>query len=321
VVQVDVFWGFAFGGTLGVAASRQLRARRELATADRGGASGAVTGAAEETTGGRGRRVPPLTENPYFLKTVLYLALLFGPSGLYLIWQFPSWETMHAATEEYDSLPAWLVTAFGITNVTQGILAFWIVDRLVARGRTYLAFVTGIVVPYMLFFFTLVHGWDGKGYQRFFSPTHEDFVNWDGDWSAFLGSDVAVTLYVMGLVMLPVLGWLYVSWMREGYRIGGRFTPHRRKLLGGGALFASIFVAAFGLGLGPAIVASLIIHQLGWIAGGLVSLALIWVAVLRPGALASRMHDWLALTDPASDAALAESRPAPVTGRRVEVGT
>ena len=74
MVQVDVFWSYAIGSGLAVAASRQLRARRTIPAAERA----------------------PLTETPWFNHTLLFLALLFAPSGLYLLWEFPSWETMHA---------------------------------------------------------------------------------------------------------------------------------------------------------------------------------------------------------------------------------
>ena len=136
---------------------------------------------------------------------------MFAPSGLYLVWEFTSWETMHAGTR---AMPAWLVCLFAITNVTQGLLGYWVTQRLLRAGRPYLAYLQ-VVAAYFAMFFVLVHGWDGKGYQRFFSPTHEDFMAWDGDWASWFTSDVALTLAAMGLVLVPLLVGMQVSWLRE----------------------------------------------------------------------------------------------------------
>ena len=94
----------------------------------------------------------------------------------------PSWETMHAGSRE---LPGWLVAAFAATNVTQGALGFAVVYLLVARGKVWAAWLNWFFA-YFAMFFILVHGWDGRGYQRFFSYTRADFLAWHGDWTAWL---------------------------------------------------------------------------------------------------------------------------------------
>ena len=107
MVQVDVFWSYGLGATFAAASSRQLLARRRAATAAE------AAPVAEPQVG------PPAHSrwrDPYLLRTLLFLALIFGPSGVYLVWAFPSWETMHVGTKD---MPAWLVTLFAVTNITQ----------------------------------------------------------------------------------------------------------------------------------------------------------------------------------------------------------
>jgi hypothetical protein len=294
MVQVDVFWAYGLGAGFAVAASRQLRARQALRAADEHALEGAAVP--------EGARVPHLWQTPWFVATLLFMALLFAPSGIYLLWEFPSWETMHAGDR---SLPAWLVVAFAITNVTQGLLGFWVVERLLAYGRTYLAYLQPIAA-YFGMFFILVHGWDGEGYQRFFSPTEADYLAWDGDWSAFLTSDVALTLAGMGVVLLPVLFLIELRSMLGGYRIGGAFTPDGRAP-GALALLALKLACVFGVALGAAVGASLLVHALGWVLGLLAFAVLASAALLRPGGIAHRLFRLNGLEDRASRA-VAETR-------------
>jgi hypothetical protein len=263
MVQVDVFWSYGLGATLATASSRQLLARRRAAQER--------PAAAEPQVG------PPAHSrwrDPYLLRTVLFLALIFGPSGVYLVWAFPSWETMHVGDRD---MPAWLITTFAITNVTQGLLGFWVVERLLAAGRSYLAYLQ-VLVGYIGMFFILVEGWDGKGYQRFFSATHDDFVHWHGDWSAWLTSDVALTLLGMGVVLVPALLWMVASWHREGYRL----APAGSRRPSAGAIVALSLTTVFGAGLGLSIVAAVLINTLG-VAAGVPLALLVGGLALAPG--------------------------------------
>jgi hypothetical protein len=250
MVQVDVFWSYGLGATFAVAASRQLLERRRA-----------------EPELPEGRR----WSDPYLLRTLLFLALVFVPSGVYLVWAFPSWETMHAGDR---GMPAWLVTLFALTNVTQGLLGYLVAEWLIARGRVYLAYLQ-IVLGYVGMFFLLVHGWDGTGYQRFFSPTERDFLSWDGDWTAFLTSDVALALYAMGAVLLPVLLATVARW-------------------GGPAAAVVTLVTVFGVALGLAVAMHLAIAWLGVPLGVPVAFAL-GVAMLAPGGPAHRVFGALAV--------------------------
>ncbi|MBF6176582.1 hypothetical protein [Nocardia blacklockiae] len=100
--------------------------------------------------------------------------MLFAPSGVYLLWAYPEWETMQVA-DGHSSQPAWLVTVFVITNVTQGVLGYRVGQLLISSGHRYVAFLRA-GVAYFAMFFILVHVWDGRGYQRFLSADRDVFA-------------------------------------------------------------------------------------------------------------------------------------------------
>jgi hypothetical protein len=268
MVQVDVFWSYALGAGFAVAAGRQVKAQLHAE-------EGLPTAAADA-------RPDPWTD-PYLVRTLLFCALFFAPSGLYLLWNFPSWETMHAGDR---SLPAWLVTVFAVTNVTQGLLGYLVVKTLIRQGRGYLGYLQ-LIAGYFAMFFILIYGWDGKGYQRFFSATQHDFATWHGNWVAFLTSDVAITLAVMGVILLPpLLGWM-VKWMLEGERLIG--LPERTPFAAIGRALALILGSVFVGGLGVAVLCALLINVLGIPVGGVASVALV-AALYAPGSVAHRLY-------------------------------
>ena len=217
---------------------------------------------------------------------MLYLAILFAPSGIYLLWNFPSWETMHVGDR---NLPAWLVALFAITNVTQGILGYWVVYRLLRRGWRYFAFFQ-MYLGYLFMFFILVHGWDGAGYQRFFSAAKVDFAAWE--WTnipAFFVSDVGLTLYGMGVILVPVLLLIMTKWLLDGKQASG--APG----ITGFQLAKQILKVIFGGALVHAIVASLLIHLLGWLFGLLVFLVLAYAVAWHKGGMLHRMGEKMIL--------------------------
>jgi hypothetical protein len=191
MVQVDVFWAYGLGGSLAAAAGRQLK-----------------------------RETQPLVTG-YFVKTILFLALIWAPTGLLLLLRHPSWETMQAAPN-LAAMPPFLVLAFGITNVTQGILGFWVGQRLMARGHHYAAHFNW-VAGYIGMFFILIYGWDGLGYERFFYD-RDMFggVAWTagtftyGAMTRFFSSSVARTLYLDGVFLLPPLLYWFGTWIVDG---------------------------------------------------------------------------------------------------------
>ena len=289
MVQVDVFWSYGLGATLALASSRQLLARRRAASAadERPAAAEAV-----------GPPAHSRWRDPYLMRTLLFLALVFAPSGVYLVWAFPSWETMHVGDR---AMPAWLIAAFAATNVALGLVGFWVVERLMAAGRCYLAYLQ-IVLGYLGMFFILVHGWDGRGYQRFLSATRSDFVRWHGDWGAWLTSDVALTLLAMGAVLVPALLWAVASWQREGYRLapGGSPRPSAARIV------VLSLTTVFAAGLGMAVVASLLIHSFGTAVGAPAAVAVAAIALI-PGGPVHALYRAYGL--PTADEALAPAGP------------
>ena len=106
------------------------------------------------------------------MKNLLFLSLLFVPSGSVLLWSNPSWETMQVG--KYETIPQWLVGLFTTTNVTQGVLGFLVTYHYLIQGKYFRAAMQ-TVYAYLGFFFILANGWDNKGYQRFFSRNREAF--------------------------------------------------------------------------------------------------------------------------------------------------
>ncbi|HET6358704.1 hypothetical protein [Streptomyces sp.] len=284
MVQVDVFWSYGIGASFATAATHQLRS-----------AAGPAPHAGRWS-------------DPYLMATVLYCAVLFAPSGAWLLWGFPDWETMQAA-DGHGSLPAWLVALFAATNVSQGVLGYWVAARLIASGRVYAAFLQA-GLGYTGMFFILVHGWDGRGYQRFFSADRESFATWPaqpapgetlsrmGDW---LTSPVALTLYGMGIVLVPVMLALMVRWLRSGQRQASAPETGRLRILG------AVLGAVFGLALGTAVGASVLVHLLGWWLGVPLAVVLAALLVVRRGAAADRLFALLTLP-PGATAGLGAAR-------------
>jgi hypothetical protein len=267
MVQVDVFWSYAIGAGFAVAATRQI----------------AAAGRTENATAGPTPDRWARFGTPHRSVTLLYCAVLFAASGIYLLWAFPDWETMQVASD-HESLPAWLVTLFAITNVTQGLLGYWVAERLILAGHRYAAFLQA-GLGYFAMFFILVHGWDGRGYQRFFSADQETFRTWPADPSfgeaidrigRWLTSPVALTLAGMSVIVI-VLVWVLLDSLREGYRIA-----RVEREPGLPVIIATLLSAVFGVCVLSAIAASLLIHLLGWWIGVPVAAAVIWIAVVWP---------------------------------------
>ncbi|MCT7660323.1 hypothetical protein [Mycobacterium deserti] len=286
MVQVDVFWSYAIGAGFAVAATRQIA---------RAGRNNSASSPAPN----RWVRF----SSPHRAVTLLYCAVLFAASGIYLLWAFPDWETMQVATD-HESIPAWLVTLFAITNVTQGLLGYWVAERLILAGHRYAALLQA-GLGYFAMFFVLVHGWDGRGYQRFFSADQETFKTWPADPSfgealdrigRWLTSPVAFTLAAMSVIVIVLL-WVMLDSLREGYRDAGIHREPSTALL-----LVTLLGMVFGVCVLSAIVASVLVHLLGWFMGVLVAAAAIWVAVVWPRTgVAYRLFRLLRLDDTPAD--------------------
>jgi hypothetical protein len=228
---------------------------------------------------------------------VLFLALVFVPSGAYLLSAFPSWETMHMGVTPGvggepigPNLPAFVVMLFSLTNITQGILGFYVATLFIRRGNTYGAYLQWML-GYFLMFFILVHGWDGTGYQRFFSATPALLTSWDNaNIVGWVTSPVAMALTVMGVFFIPSLLWIMVKPLRAGYSRAVHVPPGRAARMSTTRLIVSIL--SFNVVVMPAVAvgASLAIRQMGPLLGTLVFALAAWLLLVRRGGLLYRHH-------------------------------
>lgn len=290
MVQVDVFWGYGWGASLAMAAAQQLKTEKK-----------------------------PL-ETKYFVATMAFLSLFWAPTGMLLLIRHPSWETMQAADSFY-AMSEWIILAFGITNVTQGILGFWIGQKLIAAGKTQWAHLNWIL-GYFGMFFILLYGWDGLGYDRFLYD--RDMLPGSPAWTPgagveaagaltaiwnFVQSSAAMTLYIDGVYLLPPFGILVWQWRREADRAAGRPYMSSVKLLVsylsgvfiiglGSAAFCAVTVrgVAYVLGVGDHVARGLGqipadtgMHVLAYFIGLPLGLAVLWFSFLKEGRLASKM--------------------------------
>ena len=72
MVQVDVFWSYGLASGLALAAGKNLK------------------------------KVEDPWVNKYFLGILIWISVFFAPSGIYLLWNFPGWETMFVAETHRD---------------------------------------------------------------------------------------------------------------------------------------------------------------------------------------------------------------------------
>ncbi len=186
MVQVDVFWSYGLASGLALSARRQLKEEKN-----------------------------PWV-NKHFIATILWIALVFAPSGMYLLWAFPYWETMFVATTHKD-IPAWLTTIFAATNITQGILGYYVTYRLIRAGKDRAATLQ-TVWSHAAMIFILVFGWDGSGLTRFLYPgTGEEWAAGVAyPYSAWFSSPVFYALAGMAVVFVPTYAYLCTRWVKEG---------------------------------------------------------------------------------------------------------
>ncbi len=149
----------------------------------------------------------------------------------------------------FDSLldiPPWLIIAFGVTNITQGILGYYTTLLLYERKKYQLMHLNWMA-GYFCMFFILLYGWDGTGLDRFlYDRDMFNGIAWTvgagfqegAAWNIFL-STVAITLYIDGFILLPPYFYLYSKWKCEAqqYTTIGAI----------GQLLFRVFVLCFGL--------------------------------------------------------------------------
>ncbi|HEY5526668.1 MAG TPA: hypothetical protein VIK02_03715 [Candidatus Anoxymicrobiaceae bacterium] len=280
MVEVDVFWSYALGSSFALASFRQLRQIR----ADMGLDDSTfeikdmldIKKIVKEIEAGDS----PAFNNEFFLKNLLFLSLLFVPSGSNLLWSNPSWETMQVGS--YETIPGWLVSGFTITNVTQGILGYWVTYNLMMKGKFEKA-AWQTLLSYLGFWFILVNGWDKTGYKRFFSKDREAFDNWK--WTnvfGWVGSDVVRILLAYGAVFIPLMMYWVSKWLVEGYELEGIEIPEgSSKMMEMGKVSGLLLGAIFGGTLGGAITAHLLIRRFGWVKGLVLFAGVFYGGVLK----------------------------------------
>ncbi len=257
MLQVDFFWTFAIGAHFAVAAARQLKDLPE-----------------------ENKFV-----NKYFLTLVLFMAIFFGATGMVLFMNFPHWETMQVFWVHAD-IPLWFVLLWFVTNVTNPILAYAICWYFIRKGNEFMAHMQ-YVIGYAIFFFILIFGWDGMAWQRFTYDATVMGVPWTPgatmglDW---LGSNVAVTLYILGIVFLPLYLHYTSKWAAEGLRN----DPEFKDKLPDKDIIIQLKVGVYGLlGVGVTLGLAFASAGLGWafiaawgepISAGLVGIAIVAVA-------------------------------------------
>ncbi len=267
MVQVDVIWSYAYGASFAAAATKELAKDRE-------------------PFGSR-----------YYMLALLFLGIFFAPSGLYLLTAFPAWETMQVAKTAADVHPL-LVTLFGVTNVTQGILGFYVGWRYSRRHEYYKAHLNWMIA-WVIFWFVLVSGWDTTGYQRFL---YDPIMNQGEPWQIgkhnglqFFTGPVFLTLVTMGAIFLPMLSR---GIFRVNYEI--LYPDHGKKLhlksyLG---IMRRYVYTWFGVTLVLAIGAAMIVRVIaevsgsvliGYLAGLPIAAALIYQIAVPKGRLFYRI--------------------------------
>ncbi|KAG0057248.1 hypothetical protein BGZ83_000661, partial [Gryganskiella cystojenkinii] len=173
MLEVDVFWSFSFGAAFAACSAGSLR-HQEL-----------------------------FWLTPSFVYTLLFLSLIFAPSGLYLLWDNPGWESMYLLGDKND-MHAILPTTFAFTNVLLGIIGYYVTYRKIRTTR-HEPRLNMSINKYWVHAYTCFNAILGMGYNRFMYP-----MRWQ-EWQAgkeypltdFFFSRMLVTLLGMGVVLLP----------------------------------------------------------------------------------------------------------------------
>ncbi len=265
MLQVDLLWVYAIGAMFATAAGKQLKKL-------------------ESTFG-----------NIYFAMLLLYLSAIFVPEAIWLLWSFPHWETMHVWSS-LEEIPTMYVTFFMAGDILLAVLGYWVVSRVILSGRDYAAHLQWFA-GYFAFFFVLIYGWDGTGWQRFtWDPTVTGSLWEPGKTMGIIGfatSNVALTLYAMAIpTILPMLVGGY-RWLKEGNVLYGMDEREASSLAlkGVGVYVVGVFVSLIlsGLAAAAAIYVSNLIGFLGSAVGVAAILLLAYLVAFREGGVVHSM--------------------------------
>jgi len=211
MIQVDVFWAFAIGGSLAAAAYHSLVAEKK----------------------------PLITV--YFVATLCYLSLLFNPSGSYLLWQHLGWETMWVY-KSHKELAGILTLAFSLTNVLNGIIGFLAVLYVTKRSLWYGTLLWNSA-------YVAMFGILGLGYARFMYPgnVHDWVSGKQYALTDFFSSRIFFTLLIMGVFLLPPYFYMLLTWPKQHSTPAGYHHARLNAHLQTTALAVSVGAVAYVL--------------------------------------------------------------------------
>ncbi|MEU2790959.1 hypothetical protein [Streptomyces sp. NPDC007100] len=264
-----LFWAYAIGSTFALSAARQLQFLERRA-ADRTGLPKLLT-----------PRLVSRSANPYLCLTLLYAAVLLVPTGLFLMWQNPSWSTMHLA-DGHRGVWAGFPLLYSGGVVTATLLGFLLAQALCLVGAAYWAYLN-CVCGYFLLFGTLIHGWDGQGYRRFLTTDSAALRAWPRDSLVnnvlrFLTSGTFLALLVLGTAVIGTMLLAEIGWLAEGWLLpGGAQDLKVPRVLA----IAIAGAGLYGLPLLGALLASTLVRFLGFPVG-LAAFAPVAGALLLP---------------------------------------
>jgi len=170
----------------------------------------------------------PWDTNQYFMYMLLFHSLIFAPSGIYLLWAFPGWETMFLFTTKDEMRPL-LPTLFCFSNIFLAILGFYFNQNLIKQGKASQAHAVWFYA-YVIMFSVI-----GFGYRRFlYTQSGEE---WSQDMQTnyhaplenvifdFFWSNILKTLVAMGVIILPALFGPQLKWY---WRSGKKYSDQVR---------------------------------------------------------------------------------------------
>ncbi|MFE9558080.1 hypothetical protein ACFYOD_31880 [Streptomyces sp. NPDC006703] len=244
-IQAAFFWAYATGATFAVSAARQLQWW-------------------QRSVHNEGVRTRSHAANPYLMLTALFAAVLLVPTGLFMMWQNPSWATMQVA-RDHHGIWAGFVLLYAGGTVVAALFGFLVAQALVLVGAGYWAYLQ-CVGGHFLLFGVLVHGWDGTGYRRLLTTNQGALRDWPrdsvvNDLLHFLTSGTFLALLVLGAAVIGTMLITQIGWLLEGWQLPG--ADEDRKV----ARVLAVAIAAagvYGLPFAGAVGASLLVRLVGW---------------------------------------------------------
>ncbi|KAG0201570.1 hypothetical protein BGX28_005660 [Mortierella sp. GBA30] len=187
MIQVDVFWSFSFGAIFAACSAGSLKDKDEA----------------------------EFWSTPSFVYSLLFLSLIFAPSGLYLLWDNVGWESMYLLGDK-NEIHAILPTMFAFTNVLFGIIGYYVTYCKIRKHRND-ARLPMSYHKYWIHAYTCFCAILGMGYNRFMYPS--DHIAWKTGQTfplmAFFSSRILYTLLAMGVILIPAAYIPCYIWMKN----------------------------------------------------------------------------------------------------------